>query len=376
MTDAGASLSDGKDFEKRLKLLRTWTAFCQYRSGTRKIEEVMEIISPSRERLEVLATPERRPWSIRRTSSVQLSWPDGAAQPMQLNGVGRDLLTGGEGTAAETLACDHVQATIDADKHILAIETSPALPSAWALIGQHALKGYRRALAPLIENPAVAARPLALMLDDVVGTNIISGWIKVKFTPSAEPFDRRAMTDVCTGYAAGSTSFVDMSNLSRSYVVPPTEVEGDPDAYHDLGPRIEATVRRLRRIDLWREGEALMMDAMFSDSGVLTGPTHRSAIHEYRVRASATGGDGAWRLAKIEAHPGALPYRECRAAPVHLQMLIGMPLDQLRQSVLQTLRGPLGCTHLNDATRALAEASALADRLSQAVAGRESQDRR
>jgi hypothetical protein len=35
--------------------------------------------------------------------------------------------------------------------------------------------------------------------------------------------------------------------------------------------------------------------------------------------------------------------------------MIGTPLRELRQEVLERLRGTLGCTHLNDVLRALAE---------------------
>ena len=35
--------------------------------------------------------------------------------------------------------------------------------------------------------------------------------------------------------------------------------------------------------------------------------------------------------------------------------MIGIPLQQFRQAVVEQLPGTLGCTHLNDALRALAE---------------------
>lgn len=297
---------------------------------------------------------------------MQLSWPEGMDGAIHLQGRGRDLLTLANPIDSEVLAFDQIDAVLDATRVIQRVESSPPLPPRAEMVGQHALKGFRKAIAPILDEPGYADRPLAQLLDDFVGVSVISGWIFAKWAQRSSAIDRRTMQDVCVGYATGSTAFDDMTNLHRSYIVPPAEVDDDPEAFHDLGPLTEATVRRLRRIDVWREDEQLMIDAMFSDSGVLSNPTHRSAIHEYRVRASAEGGEGEWRLASIAADPGALPYRECRAAPANLNSLIGTRLSELRPTVLRELRGALGCTHLNDTVRSLAEAGALAQRLAEA----------
>jgi hypothetical protein len=68
-------------------------------------------------------------------------------------------------------------------------------------------------------------------------------------------------------------------------------------------------------------------------------------------------------LVALEADPRVLPYRECPTAAGNVQRLIGAPLAVLREQVLVDLRGTAGCTHLNDALRALAEVPALVDRL-------------
>jgi hypothetical protein len=65
----------------------------------------------------------------------------------------------------------------------------------------------------------------------------------------------------------------------------------------------------------------------------------------------------------VEAEPRVLPFVECTSAPANLQRLIGAPLPELRDRVLAELRGTAGCTHLNDALRALAEVPALIDHL-------------
>jgi hypothetical protein len=48
--------------------------------------------------------------------------------------------------------------------------------------------------------------------------------------------------------------------------------------------------------------------------------------------------------------------------------LIGARLPEMRDAVLGQLRGPEGCTHLNDALRALAEVPKLTEYLATATA--------
>jgi hypothetical protein len=65
----------------------------------------------------------------------------------------------------------------------------------------------------------------------------------------------------------------------------------------------------------------------------------------------------------VQAEPRVLPFVECTTAPANLRRLIVAPLPELRDRVLAELRGTAGCTHLNDALRALAEVPSLAARL-------------
>lgn len=58
--------------------------------------------------------------------------------------------------------------------------------------------------------------------------------------------------------------------------------------------------------------------------------------------------------------PRSLPYDECPLAVHNVTALAGTPL---RTTVLGRLRGPLGCTHLNDMLRTLADVPELARRL-------------
>ena len=55
-----------------------------------------------------------------------------------------------------------------------------------------------------------------------------------------------------------------------------------------------------------------------------------------------------------------LPFSECPGAIHNAKRLIGSHVADVRETVLAQLRGPEGCTHLNDALRALAEVPKLA----------------
>jgi hypothetical protein len=68
-------------------------------------------------------------------------------------------------------------------------------------------------------------------------------------------------------------------------------------------------------------------------------------------------------LLTLDATPRVLPFSECPGAVKNISRLIGSSLSDLRQTVLDELPGTLGCTHLNDVLRALAEAPALVNHL-------------
>lgn len=83
-------------------------------------------------------------------------------------------------------------------------------------------------------------------------------------------------------------------------------------------------------------------------------------MHEYGLTASANRISG--ELLAVAADPRILPYLECPGAAANVERLLGQNLDGLRLAVIDLLSGPLGCTHLNDALRALAEIPVLAGR--------------
>lgn len=166
------------------------------------------------------------------------------------------------------------------------------------------------------------------------------------------------MTDVCTGFAAGSSALMADGGAApnqNARSVPPLAHPDDPLSWQPLTFHNGPSMRRARRIDVWRDADLLHIDATFQDSASeVTGA--RTAVHEYAL--SATARDGV--LLAVEAEPRVLPYRECPGAALNMVRVIGMSLEDARSAVLASLPGPLGCTHLNDALRALADVPLLA----------------
>lgn len=169
------------------------------------------------------------------------------------------------------------------------------------------------------------------------------------------------MIDICTGFAAGASSLTpaDMpDHINQSSAeVGPLENPDDAAGWHAMPYQSGPQKRRARRIDLWREGGSIKVDAGFQDSG--SNPNGgRTAIHEYRVFAEIDDETGV--LVSLQALPLILPYRECPGASVKATRLIGQDVRDFRNSVLITLPSTLGCTHLNDVLRALADVPLLA----------------
>jgi hypothetical protein len=122
--------------------------------------------------------------------------------------------------------------------------------------------------------------------------------------------------------------------------------------------------RRARRSDVWIDGGVIAIDAGFQDSA--GDPEHgRVAVHEYRISATADAQSG--KLLTLAPDARILPFMECPSAAARASDLLGAPLRELRSIVLERLAKTNGCTHLNDALRALAEVPVLADELRAAL---------
>jgi hypothetical protein len=322
--------------------------------------------------------PPRAPGSVRRTSSIDASWPKGHGGPLRLTGRARDLLTPRSGGPPVVLAEDGLDVLLDPERRILSIAAWPERPGLAGLVGARAGGGLRRALAEVAPEERHAATPLYLLLDDIAGASLISvaGWAQWDMAAFSDMLGDRSPAefgemlktrqDVCIGHTEGSSA-QDPARFNRNYgeadaaeLVRPD----DPIGWHALPPLPGPGLRRARRIDVRLGqaigGEAIEIDSEFQDSAPRPGGG-RGVVHEYGLTARADPVSLA--LLSVEPTPRVLPYPECPRAVGEIDRLLGQPLTALREAVLAELAGPAGCTHLNDAMRALAETPALLSRI-------------
>jgi hypothetical protein len=317
------------------------------------------------------AAPIRVPGSIRRTSTIDVSWPDGRGEDMLAIGRARDYLTPSRGPGA-VCAEDAFEARIRSDRTIATIKADPPRPQIAALVGERGGGRLRGALAHVVPEELHGATPLYLILDDISGVSLIAGWAWSQWNPDWLAQMRASMSEeqtrafaksrenVCIGHIPGSSAF-DLASPAREGFTPAPDLRraDDPDGWHAFTVQDSVGFRRARRIDVVVD-DLIRVDAAFQDSGSRP-DGGRAALHEYRV--SLTADPRTLQVVSIEAEPRVLPFVECPSALTNLKRLIGTPLDAMRATVLAELSGPAGCTHLNDALRALAEAPALVRRL-------------
>lgn len=321
--------------------------------------EALPVFS-ARPRDPVAETPTRRPGSVRRTSTIHVDWPEGREEMARLSGRARDIVTPLSGGDPTPLAEDAMEARAE-HRLIRSVVADPPRASLTALAGARAGGHLRAAIDEVLHEERVSGSPLYLLLDDLAGTTLIAGWAWTQWRDQGAIAAQRAhraervpqMEGVCIGFRPGSVALdLDADDDVSATFIPPLVRPDDPLGWHAFPTIGGPNLRRARRIDVWREDGAVRIDATFQDSGA-TPEGRRSGLHEYRI--SATADPAGKRLTALEALPHILPYPECPAATVNMHALVGLPLADMRSAVLQLLRKTAGCTHLNDALRALAE---------------------
>lgn len=320
-------------------------------------------------------SPLRRPNSVRRTSAIDMTWPEGRGKSMRFHGIARDIFTSRGGGRPELICQDEMVATIAPDRTIEAIEAIPARGAIAGLVGVRGGGYLRQALNQVLPQEQRKGSPLYLLVDDLSGTSLIAGWAWSRW-PDYDYTDeeelrrkdelRARMEGICIGFRPGSRALsaeVGSSRHHRASPVVPLPHPEDPDGWHELTIHTEVAMRRARRIDVWRDSD-IHIDATFQDSASAPGGG-RIAVHEYSLRVTAE--PETMTIRHINARPRVLPYPECPAAIENVKRIEGKPLVDLRAMVLQELPGIHGCTHLNDAIRSLAEVPALIDALNRRV---------
>lgn len=308
--------------------------------------------------------PLRRPGSVRRTSSIDVTWPEGHGGPMHFEGRCRDIMTPPGGGGWVVLAEDAMRAAMAFDRTIEAIESLPVRPGIGILVGIDGGR-VRHYLGDAIREDRAAGSPLYQLLDDLVGASLVGPWAWSRWTPEwrrryfpddeeqARLLRKKRMEGVCTGFRPGSSAFDDVWGRDQScHPVGALSHPDDPAGWHELPTLVpQASLRRARRMDAWIDG-VMRVEAHFQDSA-LTPDGGRVAVHEYTLHADAD--PETLELLDVRADPRILPNPECPEAVDNIARLVGIPLPKLRSAALTELRGVLGCTHLNDTLRALAD---------------------
>ena len=292
---------------------------------------------------------------------------------MLMRGHARDVWTPHAGDAPVLLAEDEVELTVSPRREILAISSPSNHPALPHFVGARGGGHSRALLAELLASERADGTPLHLLLDDFAGASLVAGWAWSRWTDDWKQAAKASgaqstagrngqMEGVCAGFAPGSSA-LDADGSARQDIqsacpVGPLVNPGDPDGWHRLANQDAVGMRRARRIDIWREDKETRIDAGFQDSATSPGGG-RVAVHEYRIDASASV-DGKLSALTVEAR--ILPYRECPNAAPNAQKLLGRRLQNFRLAVLRELPGTLGCTHLNDVLRALADVPGLMQR--------------
>src|SRR5580698_736288 len=111
----------------------------------------------------VATPPARRPGSVRRTSTMLMSWPGGLGTELHLNGRARDLLTPVAGEPV-VLAATPLDAVTGQTHDIQRIEAEPAVKELEQLVGRRARGNLRKAIAEELPQEVEAGTPLYLLL--------------------------------------------------------------------------------------------------------------------------------------------------------------------------------------------------------------------
>jgi hypothetical protein len=295
---------------------------------------------------------------VRRTTSVDMEWPDGAEGALTLTGRGRDIVTLEDG-AALVLATATLRVTATPDRVVWRVTSQPRAPGVADLVGLRLGPGFRAAASAAL-GESLDGSLLALLVDDLPVTALISGFGLMRSQVLAGGLKRVASVrriGTCTGWRDGGAAAVRAVAGEPAYhpdvvAAEPPEQGRDPDAWHAIPALPPQAMRRRRRLDVMPGADVAAVEAWFRDT-VAEADGSECALHEYTVRGEVAVGEGA--VGWLESIPHVLPYVDCSGAAPSSRLLDGTPLRELRAVVRERLTGVVGCTHLNDALRSVAD---------------------
>jgi len=309
-------------------------------------------------------SPPRRPGSVRRTTSLDLTRPFGPEGPIEVNGRARDVRT--DDLGAMTVLDKALLSLTVTDGAVTRLRCFPERAAAPRLVGRQALVGWRTGLWRELHEDVESGSALHLLLDDLPGGMVVGGFTRRRALAAAgEPVPQPGRRlDVCAGWAVDSRAAQIMADTGTPPppVTPPAPDlvrDDDPTGWHTLAMLPAWAMSRRRRVDAHLEGAQIEVDAMFRDSFIDIEGRER-VLHEYGVRATLEANEG--RVLAVLPAPRVLPHVECPVAGASTERLVGMPCADLRDLVSSTLCGPSTCTHLNDLMRSIADVPALLTR--------------
>ena len=312
-------------------------------------------------------TPPRRPHSVRRTTSIDMTRTEGSLDPVYLTGSGRDLVTTRDGKGRE-LDRAGFHATIDMIPRVVrSINTDPEIEGLSRLVGAPAMSGFRGAVDGVAPQLRHHRELLYTLLDDIPVATLISGHAlsAAGLLGTSGQSGYLPVADRCAGFVTGGLLMGSFENGDLAIVTGPVAPEiDDPEddqAWHLMAPLPIHGMRRRRRLDVTADGEGTVdVDAMFRDT-YMRGDGQETIIHEYTLTATVDAARGEILRAEAVAH--VLPWQECPGAIDSALRIAGMTLGDLHFRVRHELTGTTTCTHLNDLLRSVADTEVLMDRL-------------
>ena len=314
-------------------------------------------------------SPWRQPGSVRRTSTIDSTFPSGDGRA-SVDARAREIVTRSDGDA-DLVAEVRLDLSVAPGNVITAIEGDPDEPRLAELVGLAAAGGFRARALAAVPDHAAGTTVLNLLLDDLPGARLVSGYALQRAGLTELPADAMrglavANVDLCAGWASDASILVELGRHGQipSPIGPPApalEPTDDPQAWHGMAELPLQGMRRRRRLDLTPDGAGrARLDGHFRDS--YREPDGReTVVHEYTV--TGTVDLDRRGIVAIEAQARVLPWVECPAAVASAGRLADRPVRDLRQEVRTTFVGVSTCTHLNDTLRSLADLDAMIERL-------------
>jgi Protein of unknown function (DUF2889) len=274
----------------------------------------------------------------------------------------RDLLTTDAGATVRGKAS--LAIALSAGGLIERIDHEPAKPSCEALLGKRIGFGFRSGVKDLLGD--LSGTLLGFLIEDLSGAPAASGYGAIRERtllgqpdpPIAQGTSRGGRADVCAGWRANGRPYGSVVAgaplpFEAEPPVAPDLGTRDPLGWHSMPPLAARQSRRVRRLDLWREGDQLFVDTMFRDSTADPDLTPR-VVHEYTLNGVLD--TQTLQVLEIQVEPRVLPFpTDCPFAADSAQLVVGEPVGSIRETVRTLSVGPVSCTHLNDALRVLAD---------------------